>query len=51
MWEYAPEKKLISDFQYKEFNELSISTNLSQDQILNSFQIQDQLIFGQYQIL
>ena len=37
MWEYAPEKKLISDFQYKEFNELSISTNLSQDQILNSF--------------
>lgn len=37
MWEYAPEKKLISDFQYNEFNELSISTNLSQDQILNSF--------------
>ena len=30
-------KKIISDFQYKEFSELSISTNLSQDQILNSF--------------
>ena len=37
VWKYAPQKDLISDFEYKEINTLSLSTNLSQDQILNSF--------------
>ena len=37
IWEYVPEKKIASDFKYKEKNILRISTNLSQDQILNSF--------------
>ena len=37
VWEYAPQKNLTSDFEYREMNKLSLSTNLSQDQILNSF--------------
>ena len=37
VWKYAPQKNLTSDFEYKEINKLSLSTNLSQDQILNSF--------------
>ena len=30
-------KKFTSDFEYREMDKLSLSTNLSQDQILNSF--------------
>ena len=37
VWEYAPQKNLTSDFEYREMDKLSLSTNLSQDQILNSF--------------
>ena len=37
VWEYAPQKNLASDFKYREMNKLSLTTNLSQDQILNSF--------------
>ncbi len=37
VWKYAPQKDLISDFEYEEISKLSLSTNLSQDQILNSF--------------
>ena len=37
VWKNAPKKSQISDFEYMEYDKLSISTNLSQDQILNSF--------------
>ena len=37
IWEYVPQKNQISDFEFKQISKLSLSTNLSQDQILNSF--------------